>query len=150
MIRTGLILTCVGRVRRLQKRTDDAYSLAQRAASVCPVATGERSVWSIQAYYRLACDEFDREKYLEAHSLSDKVISLTDETVSSFRAIAASGNWKLGRTLFREGGSDNEDEAQILLDRAMDIRHELIPDDDRKEEDLNDANWDELVFYLFR
>ncbi|KAI1448209.1 P-loop containing nucleoside triphosphate hydrolase protein [Annulohypoxylon stygium] len=146
---TGLILTCVGNIRRVQGRKKDAYEFFQRANKVVPVATGERSLWSVQAYYRLAVDEFDRERYTEAHNLLEKVITFISD-ISWFEAIAARGNWKLGRTLLKEGGSDNEDEAQILLDRAMKIRHKLVPDDDRKEEDLNDEDWDNMLFYLYR
>jgi hypothetical protein len=67
-----------------------------------------------------------------------------------FKAVAARAEWKLGRTLLSIGGDDNSNEAHVLLEQAMRIRHELVPDDDRKEEDLTDADWDSMVIYLFR
>ncbi|CAO2647526.1 Nn.00g084480.m01.CDS01 [Neocucurbitaria sp. VM-36] len=146
---TGMILTCIGHVFRAQGKKDESYSFNQRAEAVVPVTTGERSLASLTAYYRLACDEFDRERFKEARQLLEKVVSFVGED-AWFKAIAARGNSKLGRTLLREGGDDNEDEARIVLDRAMSLRHELVSDDDREEEDLTDDDWDSLVFYLFR
>ena len=58
--------------------------------------------------------------------------------------------WKLGRTLKIIGGTENEAEAKKLLDRAMRLRHEIDPEDGRLEPELTDADWDNLVFYLFR
>ncbi|KAF2686728.1 hypothetical protein K458DRAFT_386686 [Lentithecium fluviatile CBS 122367] len=162
---TGMILTCMGHVRRAQGKMDESFSLNQRAGKVVPVATEERSMASLTAYYRLAVDEFDRDRFERSsvglyhrhlnrkltsnRKLLEKIVTFIGED-QWFKSVAARADWKLGRTLMREGGNDNEDEAQILLERAMRIRHELVPDDDRKEEDLTDADWDNIVFYLFR
>jgi hypothetical protein len=32
----------------------------------------------------------------------------------------------------------------------MTIRHDLVPDDHRQENELNDADWDELIYILYR
>ena len=66
LFRTGLILICVGNIRRTQRRNKEAYAFFQRAAKVVPNATGKRSVWSIQAYYRLAVEEFEQGNFTEA------------------------------------------------------------------------------------
>ncbi|KAJ4345890.1 uncharacterized protein N0V89_012026 [Didymosphaeria variabile] len=86
---------------------------------------------------------------MKARTLLEKIVSFIGED-KWFKPIAARGYWKLGRTLLREGGDDNEDEAQTQIDKAMSLRHEIAPGDDRKERDLNDRDWDNLVFYLFR
>ncbi|KAL1604088.1 hypothetical protein SLS60_005680 [Paraconiothyrium brasiliense] len=65
-LRTGMILTCLGHVRRAQGKKEESYEYNQRAERVVPTGTGERSLASLTAYYRLACDEFDRERYKEA------------------------------------------------------------------------------------
>ena len=56
----------MGNIRRLQGRSEDSYGFNQRAASVLKQTVGERALWTAQANYRLACDEFDRKNYKEA------------------------------------------------------------------------------------
>lgn len=67
-----------------------------------------------------------------------------------FKPSAARGAWKLGRTLQAEGGTENEKKSKVELSRAMRLRRELDPKDDRKEPELTDADWDSLVFYYYR
>lgn len=71
-----------------------------------------------------------------------------------FKAIAARADWKLGRTILREGREENKARAQELLDQAMEIRRQLPKldpnDKQKKEEDLTDDDWDKSVFYLYR
>lgn len=67
-----------------------------------------------------------------------------------YKPEAARALWKLGRTLLADDEADNEDEAKIHLDKAMKLRREIAPDDDRKESELKDADWDSLVYFSFR
>lgn len=56
------------------------------------------------------------------------------------RPEAARSAWKLGRTLQFEDKDKNEKEIKQLLEKAMRLRHELVPDDKREEPELVDAN----------
>lgn len=58
--------------------------------------------------------------------------------------------WKLGHALLAENIQDKVDRAKSLLEHAMSLRRELVPDDDREEIELRDKDWDELVFYVVR
>ncbi|KAF1850114.1 uncharacterized protein K460DRAFT_422532 [Cucurbitaria berberidis CBS 394.84] len=145
---TGMILTCMGHIRRAQGHLHASHMFNKRAASVVPSATGESSLASLTAYYRLAVDKFALGKFNRAHKLLQKVLDGVGDD-SHFKAIAARANWKMGRTVGRESGDDDE-QAKIFLDQAMKLRHELVPDDKREEENLKDIDWDSLVFYLFR
>jgi hypothetical protein len=67
--RTEMIRSCMGHVRRVQGDMDGSYhrySFNQHAGKVVPVATGERSLASLTVYYRLAVDEFGRDRFEEA------------------------------------------------------------------------------------
>lgn len=41
-------------------------------------------------------------------------------------------------------------ESKSHLERAMKLRKEIVPDDNRNVEDLTDADWDKLVFFSDR
>lgn len=63
---------------------------------------------------------------------------------------AARAAWKQGRALQAIGGDENGGKAKELLDKAMEPRRELVPDDGRPESELVDDDWDKLVYYFFR
>jgi hypothetical protein len=63
------------------------------------------------------------------------------------QAQVARSSWKKGR-LLRDMGRLVEGDA--YLEKAMRIRHELVPDDDREEKELMDQDWDKLIFYYSR
>jgi hypothetical protein len=63
---------------------------------------------------------------------------------------AARAAWKLGRVLQAQGGHENGKEAIRLLDRAMQLRHDIAPGDSRREEELTDEDWDMLVQFNHR
>jgi hypothetical protein len=58
--------------------------------------------------------------------------------------------WKLGRLLQSLGGQENGKEAMELLDRAMQLRHEIAPEDDRREPELTDEDWNSLIYINHR
>lgn len=63
---------------------------------------------------------------------------------------AARAYWKLGRVLQAEGSHENGKEALEMLDRAMRLRHEIVPDDHRQEQELIDDDWDDIVQFNHR
>lgn len=66
------------------------------------------------------------------------------------RPSTARAHWKLGRVLQAQGGQENGKEAMRLLDRAMQLRHEIAPDDNRREPELTDEDWDSLIYINHR
>ncbi|SPQ20325.1 4196d626-36d8-43bd-9a53-2dcfe937b147 [Thermothielavioides terrestris] len=148
-IETGLILAFMGNIRRLQGKADEAYEFRKRAVSVLKVTCGENSVQASMAYYRLAVDEFERGGFEKSCSLLAKCASFYGE-IPWYKPEAARSAWKHGRALQAMGGSENQVEARKLLDEAMRLRHELVPDDGRPEPELVDDDWDRLVYYFFR
>jgi biotin synthase-related radical SAM superfamily protein len=55
--------------------------------------------------------------------------------------------WKKGKVARGDG---NGAEGDALINRAMEIRKEVAPDDKRPEEQLTDADWNNIVFYYSR
>lgn len=55
--------------------------------------------------------------------------------------------WKKG-CLLKAKGLDFQ--SRELFDKAMKIRHELVPDDNCPVQDLNDEDWAKLVIYWSR
>lgn len=41
-------------------------------------------------------------------------------------------------------------ESDTLFQKAMKIRHELMPDDDRLAEELHDKDWTDLIYFWSR
>ncbi|KAI0114142.1 hypothetical protein GGR51DRAFT_546784 [Nemania sp. FL0031] len=148
-IETGYILSFMGNIRRLQGQLDEAYDYHQRGASALKVTTGEHSAATTQALYRLARGHYEREKYPDASDLLRKCVAFAGD-VPWYKPEAARANWKLGHTLQAIKGKENEDEARELLKKAMELRHELKPDDRREEPELDDDDWDQLVYYFYR
>ncbi|KAK0649759.1 hypothetical protein B0T16DRAFT_457140 [Cercophora newfieldiana] len=146
---TGLVLICAGNVRRAQGRRDEAYALFQRAFSIVPVATGKRSLWSTQAYYRLAAEEYYQGRYAEARDLLIEMVAFID-TGPWLEVIAARGNWKLAKTLMKLGDPNGAPEAQEMIEQSMGVWRNLNPGDNRTAERLKDEDWDQSVFYLYR
>lgn len=62
-------------------------------------------------------------------------------------AQAARALWKKGR-LLRDLGRDTE--SRESLEKAMNLRKELAPSDEREVEELGDEDWTTLVFYWSR
>lgn len=68
--------------------------------------------------------------------------------------------WKLGRALLGMGGEGSKEQttkdlwapraAREHMQKAMELRKEIVPDDDRAEIDLDDEDWDDLVFFFGR
>ena len=59
--------------------------------------------------------------------------------------------WKLGRVLKAKGSAEHNSEVETLFNDAMYFRrYTLNLSAVGKEEELTDADWDDLVFYLFR
>ncbi|KAI0811534.1 hypothetical protein GGR55DRAFT_688616 [Xylaria sp. FL0064] len=148
-IETGHILSYMGNIIRLQGRFDDAYDYHKRGASLLKVTTGENSAWTRQALYRLARGHYEHEKYQEASDLLRRCIAFADD-IPWYKAEAARANWKLGHTLQALKGKENEEEAREVLRRAMELHHELDPNDEREEPELNDDDWDKLIYYFYR
>ncbi|KAI0875968.1 P-loop containing nucleoside triphosphate hydrolase protein [Hypoxylon argillaceum] len=118
-------------------------------ASALRVTTGEHSAATTQAFYRLARGHYEHEKYREASDLLRKCVAFAGD-VPWYKAEAARARWKLGHTLQALKGRENEEEARELLGKAMGLRHELDPDDEREEPELSDDDWDKLVYYYYR
>jgi len=56
--------------------------------------------------------------------------------------------WKLGRSL-QAFGRDGEEAARLLA-KAMCIRKTIAPEDNREEQELQDVDWDNLIYMLYR
>ena len=78
-----------------------------------------------------------------------KTVSFYGE-IPWYKPQAARSAWKQGRALQAIGGGENEAKTKELLDKAMRLRRELVPDDGRAEPELVDDDWDRLVYYFFR
>ncbi|KAI1129073.1 hypothetical protein F5Y10DRAFT_277026 [Nemania abortiva] len=148
-IETGYILSFMGNVCRLQGHFDEAYDYHKRGASALKATTGEDSAATIQAFYRLARDHYEDGKFQQASDLLRKCVAFAGN-VPWYKPEAARAHWKLGHALQGLGGKENEEEARELLGKAMGLRHELKPDDEREEPELNDDDWDQLVYYYYR
>lgn len=85
----------------------------------------------------------------QLRELLDKCIAIYGDIPWSKKE-AARSTWKLGRTLQAMGGQENTKRSVVLLEKAMRLRRAIVPDDDRGESELNDHDWDELVYYFFR
>lgn len=63
---------------------------------------------------------------------------------------AARAYWKVGRVLQSQGGRENATKALENLDRAIKLRHEIVPEDHRREQELIDEDWDDIVQFNHR
>ncbi|KAG8362497.1 hypothetical protein FVEN_g60 [Fusarium venenatum] len=145
-IEDGHLLTYMGNIRRLQGQSD-WYNFAKRGLSVLRITCGENASFTIQASYRLARAHFERAEYDEAIALLRKCVAFPGD-VPWYKADLGRYCWKLGRALQASGNSGSE--TRELLKRSMDIRHDLVPNDDREEDELTDSDWDELIYVLYR
>ncbi|KAF2758785.1 hypothetical protein EJ05DRAFT_538089 [Pseudovirgaria hyperparasitica] len=148
-IETGVILVFMGNIRLIQGRKAEAYEYHKRAVSILEVTCGENSVQASLGYYRLAVDQFDRGEFeAAADNLKKKIIVYGDSPW--FEPQRARLAWKRGRALLALGRDNDKEEADYLLEKAMEMRRELAPGDDRDEQELVDEDWDRLVYYFWR
>lgn len=66
------------------------------------------------------------------------------------RAIVARSCWKLGRVVRENESEDDMSNSRELFERSMRIRREMAPDDPRTQSELDDKDWEELMFFLHR
>ncbi|KAF2238369.1 nb-arc and tpr domain-containing protein [Viridothelium virens] len=144
-VESGQIWRTMGNLRVAQERYDEGLRFHERAVENLRAVNGDKHEFTGDCLYAVAKDYLRREDFMKALSALEG--ALTTYTDDYHKPQAARALWKKGLLV---KSMDNVIEGDALLARAMQLRHDLRPDDRRPVEDLTDQDWDSLVFYYHR
>lgn len=156
------MLHVLGDLRRSQGKLDEALDLFQQALSIFRATIGNNHYITADTCYRLAeqliqAGKKDEAKYaiqslLRLHALT-LFSRLLEQSLKIYRDISwykpqASRSAFMKGMLLKNMGNDVEGDAQ--LQRAMTLRKEIVPDDHRSWNQLDNEDFDKVVYYYSR